>query len=63
MTGYAALIIESSAKILQNIDPTDKKSIHLRTLVVKTLHKAFEHDQDGERIRDEKLGSTAGTDE
>ncbi len=63
MTGYAALIIESSAKILQNIDPTDKKSIHLRKLVVTTLHKAFEHDQDGERIRDEKPGSTAVTDE
>lgn len=47
MTSYAGLIIEDSARILQKIQVTEEESRLLGKRVITTLHKAFEHDQDG----------------
>ena len=47
VTNYSGHIIEQSIDIMNNITPTDKDSQGLRILVFRTLHKTFEHDQDG----------------
>lgn len=47
VTTYAGFIIEDSVKILNTISQADKDSMELWRGVVLTLHKTFEHDQDG----------------
>ena len=48
MTSYASFMVENTAEVLNKIIPDDEDSVLLWKRVLKMLHAAFEHDQDGE---------------
>ena len=48
VTIYAAFVIDQSVEILNKIPLGKDDSIFLKRQVVRTLHKTFEYDQDGE---------------
>ncbi|KAL9633734.1 MAG: hypothetical protein Q9164_004523 [Protoblastenia rupestris] len=47
VTGYASFIVNDASDILQNFSARDNDSILLWRRAIQTLHKTFEHDQDG----------------
>ena len=51
VTSYAGFIIEDSIRILSKVIPKEEESISLWKQVILTLHKTFEHDQDGKFSR------------
>ena len=48
VTNYTALIIDDAVEILKDLSLNDEDSIVLWRQVILTLHRTFEHDQDGE---------------
>ena len=50
MTSYASHVIEIAVDALQDVDLKDSGSVTLSRGVLRTLHAAFEHDQDGKII-------------
>jgi len=50
VTSYAGFIIEDSVEILKRSSPDDEDSMFLWRQVILTLHKTFEHDQDGKTL-------------
>ncbi|KAL8313880.1 hypothetical protein RB597_006340 [Gaeumannomyces tritici] len=47
VTSYASYILEDAADVLKTVDPKNMEERELWQLVLKTLTKCFEHDQDG----------------
>lgn len=48
VTNYAGYILDQSVDIINSFSSIDEESTMLWTRVIMTLHKTFEHDQDGE---------------
>jgi U3 small nucleolar RNA-associated protein 10 len=46
VTGYGSYVADSAVKILSNVNPKDADERELRSRVLRTLAKCFEHDQD-----------------
>ncbi|KAI9877013.1 MAG: snoRNA-binding rRNA-processing protein utp10 [Pleopsidium flavum] len=62
VTGYATYIIEMAVDTLDSVDPKDSESVILTKSVLRTLHTAFEHDQDGKVTRSGTTEAVADSD-
>ena len=62
VTSYAAFVIEDAVEILQIVRSKDNDFMRLWEMVIKTLQKTCEHDQQGKQCLDEFLSSSEAND-